>query len=82
MTDPYDRSARPWDLINPNLPHVTKDMAKERMDICSSCEHFNSLIKVCTKCGCNMVLKTKLPNASCPVGKWGIVPRVDKNNTL
>lgn len=70
MKDPYDRPARPWDLFNKNLGRVETEIAEERMSICRGCEHFISLTTQCTQCGCIMSAKTKLPNASCPVGKW------------
>jgi hypothetical protein len=52
-----------------------------RLDICMSCEHFISLTSQCKKCGCFMKAKTRLPNAECPVGKWGkfIRESEDKN---
>lgn len=73
MTNPYERPARPWDLINPNLVHVPSEIAEERMSICNGCENFKQLTKTCNQCGCIMPLKTKLPNAACPVGKWGML---------
>ena len=44
-------------------------MAEERMTICRSCPHFNDM-GLCKKCKCIMRLKSKIPNAKCPVGKW------------
>ena len=73
MADPFDRPARPWDLFNKNLGRVETVIAAERMDICSGCEHFITATSQCKECGCFMNLKTKLPNASCPVGKWSQV---------
>lgn len=67
------RPARPWDLFNKNLGRVGDQIAEERMDICRSCDKYIALTHQCTECGCIMNLKTKLPNASCPLNKWGTV---------
>lgn len=62
---------RPWDLINPNIENVSKEIADSRYSICKGCPEFIKLTTQCKKCGCFMHLKTKLPNAECPLGKWG-----------
>jgi hypothetical protein len=68
-----DRPARPWDLFNKNIGRVETEVAEERLVICRECEHFIKATHQCTQCGCIMNAKTKLPNASCPLGKWGRV---------
>lgn len=73
MTDPFDRPARPWDLFNKNLGRVATEIAEERLEICRTCPHLIQLTSQCKECGCLMNAKTKLPNASCPLGKWGQV---------
>lgn len=65
-----ERSARPWDLFNKKVGRVTEKIADERMKICNECPFLIKATSQCKKCGCFMNLKTKLPNASCPVGKW------------
>jgi hypothetical protein len=50
---------------------LSAEESRVRLDICNSCEHFISLTTQCKKCGCIMQAKTRLPNAVCPVGKWG-----------
>lgn len=62
--------ARPWDMMNPNIEKLSEEDAKKRLEICLSCEHLIKVTTQCKKCGCFMNLKTKLPHASCPVGKW------------
>lgn len=49
-----------------------KEVSDKRMEICESCEHINVvfLIKTCKLCGCLMNVKTTMPNATCPIGKW------------
>jgi hypothetical protein len=73
MKDPFDRPARPWDIFNKNLEKVMPAVQKERMDICNACPFLIKATKQCMKCGCFMAVKTRLPNATCPEGKWGII---------
>jgi hypothetical protein len=61
---------RPWDLINPKTEWALPIVAENRMKICNSCPELISLSKQCKKCGCFMPSKTKLAEASCPLGKW------------
>ena len=42
---------------------------KERMAICTSCEHLTK-IKTCKLCGCFMPAKATIPFAACTAGKW------------
>lgn len=39
-----------------------------RMKICNTCPHYDA--PRCKLCGCFMIAKTKIPQASCPAGKW------------
>ena len=61
---------RPWDLLDPSVERVTDNVAEERYSICLGCPELLKLTKQCKKCGCFMSLKTRLKNASCPIGKW------------
>jgi hypothetical protein len=70
MTDPFDRPARPWDIFNKNLGKVEQSISEERMAICRECPRYVSVTHQCLECGCIMNMKTKLPNATCPLGKW------------
>lgn len=73
MSDIYSRPARPWDLFNKNIEKVGTQIHEERMSICNNCPEFIALTTQCKECGCFMNLKTKLPNAYCPLNKWGII---------
>jgi hypothetical protein len=66
------RPARPWDLWNKEIGRVETEVAEKRLSICEGCTKFIKLSTQCKECGCIMKMKTKLPNASCPLGKWGI----------
>lgn len=76
---PYQRwkknlgDTRPWDMLNPNIKKVDEETQKARFDTCKSCEFLIKATNQCKKCGCLMHLKTQLPAAECPVGKWSKV---------
>lgn len=62
-------------IVEINVPENTEEQkinrnAVDRIKICLQCEHFLKLTKQCKKCGCFMIIKTRLPNATCPIGKW------------
>ena len=63
------RTVKPWDLLN-KVNYTDDETAKSRLDICLGCEHLIQLTKTCKKCGCFMQAKTKLKEATCPIGKW------------
>lgn len=65
-----NRPARPWDLFNKNIGRVETDIAEKRLEICRGCDRFIKSTTQCKECGCIMKLKTKLPNAGCPLHKW------------
>lgn len=67
------RPARPWDMFNKNLGRVETEIAEKRLSICKACDKYIKLTHQCIECGCIMNAKTKLPNASCPLNKWGTV---------
>jgi hypothetical protein len=48
-----------------------RQVAKERMAICESCDFYRSSSQICEQCGCFMPLKTTMSNLKCPIDKWG-----------
>ena len=64
------RSVKPWDFLDPNTQYADEQLANERYNICKNCPMFIKLSKQCKKCGCFMKAKTKLLDASCPIGEW------------
>ena len=62
-------SVTPIDLLNKNN-YIEKVESEKRMQTCLGCEHLIKLTHQCKKCGCLMNLKTKLKDATCPIGKW------------
>jgi len=65
-----NKPARPWDLFNKKIEHVTESIAKDRLDICKECPMYIKSTHQCKECGCIMNLKVKLPHAQCPLDKW------------
>jgi hypothetical protein len=66
------RPVRPWDLFNKNKERVPAHIKEERLAFCKECPFFINITGQCKKCGCFMDSKTKLSDATCPIGKWGM----------
>lgn len=49
---------------------LSEEKANERLNVCKSCDLFITETSRCSKCGCGMLIKTRLEAMSCPVGKW------------
>ena len=43
---------------------------ESRFAICQECPRFFKPTGQCKECKCFMRIKTRLPKASCPIGKW------------
>lgn len=51
------------------LPFLTDGkVQKERIEMCYPCQEYSR--GACLKCGCIMVVKTRLAAEKCPLGKW------------
>jgi hypothetical protein len=48
----------------------SRELRKQRMAICRSCDSFRKDVPLCKECGCFMPIKTSLKNSFCPLGKW------------
>ena len=53
-----------------NLILHDQDIIDKRWEICSGCEFLTGMHR-CEKCGCFMKVKTRISEASCPIGLWG-----------
>jgi len=42
---------------------------QKRIKICDTCE-YKSQIGICTKCGCVLAIKARIPIFKCPIDKW------------
>lgn len=60
----------------------TENTLKEkRLEICSSCEYFDSSRQGCKKCGCYLPVKASWASESCPLNKWGPETKRSKPKT-
>lgn len=46
-----------------------------RLAICEPCPNYSPKSKQCGVCRCYLPAKVKVPAESCPINKWGAVPR-------
>ena len=69
MEEEKKSAVTPLSMLNPKN-YGEKDIATERYNICLQCPELIKVTKQCRRCGCFMVAKTKLANATCPLGKW------------
>ena len=60
----------PLDLLNFAAKSAEPLVSEQRLSICKECPEFFAATTQCKKCGCFMVLKTKLEMAKCPLEKW------------
>lgn len=61
---------RPWHMFSSEEPRASDEVAEKRMGICNNCPELISITKQCKQCKCVMPAKTKLLQATCPIGKW------------
>jgi hypothetical protein len=61
---------RPWHMLTKHNEYVPNEISEPRMAICTTCPELIKATRQCKKCGCFMNLKSKLPEAVCPLGKW------------
>jgi len=51
---------------------MNKKLERERrLEICKTCEKFDSFFTRCKECGCFLKIKTWFMNSRCPLDKWG-----------
>lgn len=60
----------PLDLFRSDTKYVDDDLFDIRISKCKSCPEVIKLTTQCKKCGCFMLVKAKMENATCPMGKW------------
>lgn len=48
---------------------INEELGAERLKICHNCPKLSGGV-ACTVCGCEVHAKTRVPNESCPIGKW------------
>ena len=52
------------------LRYEQKSLVAQRLAICNDCPLFNADMVACGACGCNLNVKAKLQDATCPIGRW------------
>lgn len=65
------REIRPWDIFVKSNGKVIDAIKKSRLEVCNGCEFFLKKVNVCSQCGCYMLAKASISEASCPINKWG-----------
>jgi|TARA_B100000929_G_scaffold138757_1_gene109943 hypothetical protein len=58
-----------------SLISSNNELKAKRLAVCEKCPHVRDLknrgwINYCEICGCGLLIKARLPNAKCPIGKW------------
>lgn len=56
-------------VIQPVI-QLDESAVERRLEICRSCDYYIKDSQRCSLCGCFMNFKTRLTQASCPIGKW------------
>ena len=74
ITELFNRAKN---LTNSTINHavngfinVNEKVKQERLDICRSCDKFNSQNTTCNECGCFLNIKTSWASEKCPLDKW------------
>jgi hypothetical protein len=57
-------------VMEGNPLNAESSEVQRRKSICESCPYYAKLQDRCTKCGCNMGIKTYLKSSNCPIGRW------------
>lgn len=47
-----------------------RKVAKQRLEICESCDRYQAESMQCAICQCIMPVKTTMANMKCPIDKW------------
>jgi hypothetical protein len=53
-----------------NSIFIDEETKNKRMELCNSCDFFDSQYKRCRKCGCFMEHKIKFKDVQCPIKLW------------
>lgn len=71
------------DAVTPPTTYTrTRRQARaERLETCRGCDRLLRATHTCKECGCFMGLKSWIPAATCPLGKWGEAPETQEAGT-
>ena len=56
------------------------ELSKKRLEVCNTCEQYDTKWKKCKKCGCFMEFKSFLPSSDCPLNKWKDINKENLEN--
>jgi len=60
-----------YDPNNRPIWAVPIEVENQRLDICKTCESFDTATEMCSECNCFMPMKVIMPGTiTCPIGKW------------
>jgi recombinational DNA repair protein RecR len=54
----------------PDLSNAHIEKARNRKNICHSCDKYDTRTKMCSICHCWIPTKTLWPDTKCPLDKW------------
>lgn len=57
--------------VKSGFKNVHSEVKQLRLNICKSCEYYNSTFVQCKQCGCLLEIKTLWATEKCPLDKWG-----------
>jgi hypothetical protein len=60
------------DIEKKNFFQERKEVAKQRLAICDTCDRYDPTTTQCKECGCFMILKSVFPASNCPLNKWSV----------
>jgi len=71
-----------WRKLPERFWRVPLETRNERLAHCEQCDAYNKTLRVCSKCGCAMRIKTWLGGFGCPLDKWQALekPTTEEND--
>lgn len=61
----------PIDFWKTRHNQASRQTRRLRAVICNACPHYHPTTTQCGICGCIMAMKSRIPQAECPIGSWG-----------
>jgi hypothetical protein len=70
-SQPYTLRQAAYDVVTQRPGYRAPiTLAEQRTSICNTCPELQPLIRRCKECGCQVDMKARFQNSSCPKGKW------------
>lgn len=58
------------DAVTGKLKFVNETVRQERRTLCDQCEVRDTVLDICTACGCLLSAKIRLKESTCPMELW------------